>query len=60
MADDTYGSRDDGFVRPDEVRFGWHLTGLGEETDGFFALDTGGNLWFRPDRWWTGERLRLD
>jgi hypothetical protein len=50
MADDTYGFPDGGFVRPGAVRFGWHLSGLGEETDGFFALDTGCNLRSQSDR----------
>ena len=51
MADDTYGFRDNGFVRPGAVRFGWHLDGTGGEMDGFFALDTGGDFRFQPERW---------
>lgn len=43
MAADTYGFREHGFVRPGAVRFGWRLDGTGEEMDGFFALDTGGD-----------------
>jgi hypothetical protein len=49
MADDMYGFRDDGFVLPGAVRFGWHRDGTGEEMDGFFALDTGGNLRFQSE-----------
>jgi len=51
MADDTYGFRDDGFVRPGAARCGWHLDGTGEETDGLSALDTGGDLRFQSEGW---------
>jgi hypothetical protein len=60
MADDMYGFRDDGFVLPGAVRFGWHRDGTGEEMDGFFALDTGGNCAFNRKAWVARVRLRLD
>jgi len=43
MAVDTCGFRDAGFARPGPVRFGFHLPGLSEKTDGYFAEDTGGD-----------------
>jgi len=60
MADDTDGFRDGGFVRPGAVRFGCHLPGLGEETDGVFALDTGCNSVVSSGPLVNERRFRLD
>jgi hypothetical protein len=42
MEDDTFGYRVGGFFRQGTVRAGFQLVGLGEELDGSFTTDTGG------------------